>query len=182
MDNRIPVVDGVSGLPDKVATTFKNSLSDEESIDTKHRADLTRIRDAYVTRLKAAATEASEEDLKERLTAQAGEAEDLDEWIAALSPEPESEVRKSSGGLAGDFPGNWDIYADGNVSRWIAHKDGRLEIVGQKWIAEWVMIPDGTLELRWAGKDRPYVLKREGENWVGKSPFGAPVTLKPGDW
>lgn len=179
--SRIPVIDGVSGLPDKVATIFKGSLSDEELIDTKHRADLTRIRDAYVTRLKSAATEASDGELKERLIAQAGEAEDLDEWIAALSPEPERVVRKSSGGLAGGFVGNWDVYADGPVARWTAHPDGRLEIVGQKWEAFWVILADGTLELRWTGK-KPYVMKSDGEDWVGKSPFGAPVTMKPGDW
>ncbi len=181
VDNRIPVIDDVSGLPDKVVSAFKDSLAEEESIDTKYRADLTRIGDAYMTRLKGAADEASEEDLKARLLAQAKEAEDLDEWIAALSPEPERVVRKSSGGLAGGFVGNWDVYADGPVARWVAHPDGRLEIVGQKWEAFWVILADGTLELRWTGK-KPYVMKRDGEDWVGKSPFGAPVTMKPGDW
>lgn len=26
------------------------------------------------------------------------------------------------------------------------------------------------------------IMKRDGANWVGKSPFGSPVTFKRGDW
>ena len=162
-------------------TIFKGSLSDEELIDTKYRADLTRIRDAYVTRLKGAADEASDEDLKQRLTAQAKEAEDLDEWIAALSPEPERVVRKSSGGLAGGFAGKWEIHADNGIERWIAHPDGRLEVVGQKWEVAWAVLDDGTLEIRWPDK-KPYKMVRDDDGWVGKTSFGAPVSFKPGDW
>jgi len=181
VDDRIPVIDDVSGLPDKVETVFKGALSDEQLIDTKHRADLTRIRDAYVTRLKGGADEASDGDLKERLTAQAGEAEDLDEWIAALSPEPERVVRKSSGSLAGGFVGKWEILGQGNIERWIAHPDGRLEVVGQKWEVAWAVLDDDTLEIRWPDK-KPYKMVRDDEGWAGKTSFGAPVTFKPGDW
>jgi serine/threonine protein kinase len=181
VDDRIPVVDGVSGLPDKVAAVFEGSLADEELIDTKHRADLTRIRDAYLSRLKGAADEASDEKLKQRLIAQAEEAEDLDEWIAALSPEPERVVRKSSGGLAGGFVGKWEIHGQGDVERWIAHPGGRLEVVGEKWEVAWALVDDDTLEIRWPDK-RPYKMVRDAEGWVGKTSFGAPVTFKPGDW
>lgn len=181
VDSRIPIIDGVSGLPDRVTSAFNDSLADEELIDTKHRTELNRIRGAYVTRLKGAADEISDQVLKERLLTQAEEAENLDEWIAILSPERERVVRRSSGGLAAAFAGNWDIHSEGKVSRWIAHPDGKLEIVDQKWEAFWVILAVGTLELRWTGK-KPYVMKRDGEEWVGKSPFGHPVTLKPGDW
>jgi serine/threonine protein kinase len=181
VDDRIPVIDAVSGLPDEVADAFKGSLAEEESIDTKHRAELTRIRDAYVTRLKGAADEASDEDLKVRLLAQAGEAEDLDEWIAALSPEPERVVRKSSGGLASGFTGNWDIHTEGRIERWIGHPDGKVEVVDRKWVGKWVIIEDGSLEIHWDGK-RPYKLKQVSGEWIGKASFGQDVTMKRGDW
>jgi hypothetical protein len=54
----------------------------------KHDAELSRIRDAYVTRLQTAAKAASAEGLKQRLLTQAAEAEDLESWIEKLSPEP----------------------------------------------------------------------------------------------
>ncbi len=181
VDNRIPEIDEASQLPKKVVTIFETSLSDEEAIDKKHLADLTRIRDAYVTRLRGAADEASEEDLKERLLAQTEEAEDLDKWISALSPEPERVVRNSSGGLAGGFVGKWDIDTGNEVERWIAHPDGRLEVVGQKWEVAWALLDNGTLEIRWPDK-KPYKMVRDDDGWVGKTSFGAPVTFKPGNW
>jgi hypothetical protein len=161
---------------------FEDALAKEGPIEERYRSDLMRIRDAYVTRLEGAAESTDDEDLKKRLIAQAGLAADLDAWIGSLAPEPQRVVRRSSGGVAGGFAGNWDIHSEGKVSRWIGHPDGRLEIIGQKWVASWIILEGGTLELRWAGKGKPYVLEREGEDWVGKSPFGHPVTLKPGDW
>ena len=182
VDDRIPQIDGVTGLPDAMERAFEDALAKEGSIEERYRSDLMRIRDAYVTRLEGAAESTADKDLKKRLIAQAGQAADLDAWIGLLAPEPERVVKRRSGGVAGGFAGNWDIHSEGKVSRWIGHPDGRLEIVGQKWVASWIILEGGTLELRWAGKGKPYVLEREGEDWVGKSPFGHPVTLKPGDW
>lgn len=182
VDDRIPQIDGVTGLPDAMERAFEDALAKEGPIEERYRSDLMRIRDAYVTRLEGAAESTDDEDLKKRLIAQAGLAADLDAWIGSLAPEPQRVVRRSSGGVAGGFAGNWDIHSEGKVSRWIGHPDGRLEIIGQKWVASWIILEGGTLELRWAGKGKPYVLEREGEDWVGKSPFGHPVTLKPGDW
>lgn len=182
VDDRIPLIDDVSGLPEKIAGAFTDCLAKEESIDERYRADLTRIRDAYVSRLQGAADEAADDDLKKRLLAQAERAGDLDSWIGLLSPEPERVVRRSSGGLAGGFTGNWDIHSEGKVKRWTAHPDGRMEIVGKDWEAFWEILEDGTLEVRWTGKKRPYKLTRDGEDWSGESPFGHPVTFKRGDW
>lgn len=179
VDNRIPVTDDVDGLTPKVVDAFKQSRTKEESIDVKHRADLTRIRDAYVTRLKTAGTETSEKDLQGRLLAQAQSASDLDVWIQLLSPEAKKEkVMKRS---SESFVGKWDVHSHDGVSRWIAHSGGKLEIVGKDWEAVWEVFEDGTLEVRWKGK-KPYIMKRDGVDWVGKAPFGQPVTFKPGDW
>lgn len=185
VDNRIPLIDGDTGLPEKMTGAFKDSLAKEVSIDERYRADLTRIRAAYVSRLKdaadEAADEATEDDLKKRLLAQAREAEDLDEWIAALSPEPERVVRKSSVGLAGGFTGNWDIHTEGRIERWIGHPDGKVEVVDRKWVGKWVIIEDGSLEIHWDGK-KPYKLKQVSGEWIGKASFGQDVTMKRGDW
>jgi serine/threonine protein kinase len=185
VDNRIPLLDGVYGLPDEMADAFKDSFAKEESIDEKYDADLTRIRDAYVTRLKAAAADASDGNMKKRLLAQSADAADLKAWIKLLAPEPERVVRRSSGGVVGaadgGFVGNWDIHSNGNIERWIGHRDGTVEVVGQKWDVIWVILDDGTLEIRWSDK-KPYIMKRDDEGWSGKASFGNPVKFTPGDW
>lgn len=162
--------------------SLKDSPAKEESIDGKHLSELTRIRDAYVTRLKGAADETSDKGLKERLVAQAEEGGDLAGWIGSLTPEPDRVVRRSSGAVSGSFAGNWDIHSEGRVSRWTAHPNGRMEIIGQTWEAFWEVVDDGSLEVMWTGKKRPYKLTRDGEDWIGKSPFGHAVTLKRGNW
>ena len=81
----------------------------------------------------------------------------------------------------GTFVGNWDIHGNTGIERWIGHPGGRVEVVGEKWEAVWVVLEDGTLEVRWDGK-KPYIMKRDGDGWVGKASFGHPVTFKRGDW
>jgi hypothetical protein len=181
-DIRVPLVDGVSGLPEKVAEAYSDAHANEKSIDEKHRSDLIRIRDAYVTRLKGAVTETSDEDLKRRLSAQADQAGDLDAWVRSLSPEAEREVKRNSAAFAGSFVGKWDIHSSDGITQWIAHSDGRVEIVGKDWVASWEMIEDGTLEVTWDGKPKPYRMTRDGKGWVGRSPFGRPVSFTPGEW
>jgi serine/threonine protein kinase len=78
-DKQLSEIDGSSA----------DALAKEQSIDAKCRAELTRIRDAYVKRLNdAAAAAVNDTELKARLLAQAGETKDLDSWIGLLSPEP----------------------------------------------------------------------------------------------
>lgn len=185
IDNRIPLIDGVYGLPDKMTDSFKDSLAKEELIDGRYRSDLTRIRDAYATRLKSAAAEASDKNLQKRLLMQLKDAEVLDVWIRLLSPEPERVVRSSFGGVVGaaygSFVGKWEIHSGGNIERWIGHRDGSVEVVGEKWEATWEIMEDGTLEVRWDGK-KPYKMQRDDEGWTGKSSFGHPVKFIQGDW
>lgn len=180
VEDRIPLIDGVTGLPIAMERAFDDALAKEDSIDERYLANLTRIRDAYVTRLQDAAEGTDDLDLKQRLIAQARRAADLDAWIALLAPEPERVVRSSSGG-AGSFVGKWEIHGSDKIQRWIAHPDGRLEVVGQKWEVTWVVLDDGTLEIRWPDK-KPYKLSRDEDGWVGTTSFGAPVTFKPGNW
>jgi predicted Ser/Thr protein kinase/type IV secretory pathway VirB10-like protein len=182
VDGMIPLTDEVHGLPEKLAETLEDARSKERAIAARYRSELTRIRDAYATRLEGAATETAGDDLKRRLLAQAEQAKDLDAWIALLSPEPEKAPRNSTGAFgSGGIVGKWDQHSEGKISRWIAHPDGRMEIVGEKWEVTWKILEDGTLEVEW-GKIRPYVYKRDGDGWTGKSTFGQDTTLKPGDW
>lgn len=182
VDNLIPVTEEVHALPEGLSRNFADARAKEASILEGHRSDLTRIRDAYVTRLEAAAAESSDDELKRRLVAQAEEAKDLEAWIALLSPEAAKVPRHSTGVFGtGGIVGNWDQHSERKISRWIAHPDGRMEIVGQKWEVTWEILEDGTLEVEW-GKKRLYVYKRDGDGWVGKSTFGQDTVLKPGDW
>jgi hypothetical protein len=178
VDNRIPLTDGAVGLPEKILGAFGDALAKEESIDVAYGADLTRIRDAYKTRLDGAAADASDENLRKQLLAQGERASDLEAWIELLAPEPKrAPKRKSHFG----FAGNWDNHSYNNTSRWIAHPDGKMEIVGEIWDVTWKLLNDGSLEVEW-GKKAPYRYTREGDDWVGTNPHGGKASLKPGDW
>ena len=98
-------------------------------------------------------------------------------------PEPKSVPEPARVGTpsTGTFAGKWEVSSDGKVERWIAHPDGLVEVVGRGWTAKWVMLDNGTLEVRWDGK-KPHVMKREGNHWVGKGGFGQATTFKPSNW
>ncbi len=149
--------------------------SREAAIDKAYLSALTQIRDAYVDRLEKAADDTFDAQLELRLLAQAERAEDLDVWVELLSPEPERVPRKSI--LA--FAGNWDSPSGDKVTRWIAHADGRMEIVGKPWKAKWIILENGILEVRWSDK-APYVYTRDGAGWISKAPHLRKLTR--GDW
>jgi hypothetical protein len=140
------------------------------------------IRDAYVFRLKEAAAETSDAQLKPRLLSQAERAKDLDAWIALLAPEEKLEITENGGA---SVVGKWDQYTNeegGKISRWIAHANGRMEIVGKNWEVTWKLLEDGTLSVDW-NKKKPYLFTRDGEGgWIGKTTFGQHTTLKRGNW
>ncbi len=149
--------------------------SKEAAIDKAYLSALTQIRDGYVDRLEKAADDTFDAQLELRLLAQAERAKDLDAWIGLLSPEPERVPRKSI--LA--FAGNWDSPSGDKVTRWIAHADGRMEIVGKPWKAKWIILENGILEVRWSDK-APYVYTRDGAGWISKAPHLRKLTR--GDW
>lgn len=179
VENRIPMTEGVTGLPGAMERAFTDARAKEDSIDERYRNDLTRIRDAYVTRLQGAADDSEDQDLKRRLIAQAERAEDMDSWIGLLAPEPERAIKKGVGGSG--FAGNWDSHSYNQSSRWIAHPDGRMEIVGKDWKVTWELLGDGTLIVNW-NKKAPYRYTLVGEEWVGENPHGGKATLTRGDW
>lgn len=179
IDNRIPVFDDDRALPDGVADDFKRALAKEHSIIDDHRADLARIRKAYVTRLEDAAAETSDEALVERLLAQAGRASDLNAWVGLLAPGNQ----QPTGGPSRGFVGDWDRVTYGNEHRhWAAHPDGRLEVVDSPYensSGVWEIREDGTLHVRFGQK--LYTFTRDGDGWTGKNPHGGRATLTPGD-
>ncbi len=180
---RVPTIGAGAVFPSNLTRAFERALSKEQSIDANHRSELVIIRDAYETRLEGAAKDSSEDDLKKRLMAQAERASDLDAWISLLAPEAEVEktVLKSIGGGASSVVGNWDNTSYNNTTRWIAHPDGRMEIVGKDWEVTWVLQDDGTLIVDW-NKKAPYRYKLEGDRWVGTNPHDGEATLTRGDW
>ena len=182
---RVMEPEATRDFPDRIAEICREAHAKEEAIEELHRSALGQIRDAYVRRLETAAEEAADEDLKPRLVAQAERAEDVDEWVALLSPEPESSnpgsftVRASGG-----FAGKWTITTD-NVTHWHADEQGVVTIRSGPWegkTATWKILDDGTLEIHWPDKPRPYVLSRDGDGWTGKTSFGKKASLVPGDW
>lgn len=174
---RVPIVEGVDGMDADLLRTLEAANTKEESIDAAYRSELTVIRDAYVTRLKNAASEASEEGLEKRLLAQAERATDLDAWIELLSPEPEVFKKKISGGIVG----NWDNKSLGEVHRWTAHAGGRMEVIGKEWEGTWEITEDGTLRVMFGGK-KPYIYSRDGDGWSGITPYGHATVLSRGEW
>lgn len=181
VDDRIPPTTGIRELSAGVVKNFEDARAREESIDASHRSDLTVIRDAYVNRLQTSVSETTDEELKPRLLAQAERAEDLDSWVKLLSPDTKSGPITRVG--AGGFPGKWLQTSPDGESQWIAHPDGRMEIVGETWKVTWEILEDGTLEVDW-NKKRPYLYTRDedGEGWTGTTAFGKRTTLTPGDW
>lgn len=180
VDNRVPLTDEVLGLPDNIARDIDHARAKEEGIDEAYLSELTRIRDAYVGRIDKAAAETTEVELKPRLLAQAERAKDLDSWIGLLSPEPERVIKKSTVAFGG-FLGHWDMESYNHVTRWIAHSDGTIEIVGEKREATWVILGNGTLEIRWRDKD-PYTFTRDGNGWTGTTAHGGKAELTRGNW
>lgn len=182
VDERIPLTDGISGLPDGLARSFATARTKELSILEAYRTALTRIRNAYVTRLQEAAAGSADEDIKSRLLAQSESAKDLDEWVAQLSPETETTPKQSTVVFgSGDFAGKWNHFSNGVADGlWIAHSDGRLEVEGKTWKGTWIMPGDGTLEVIWPDKPRPYKYERDGDGWDGVTSFGQPTKLTPG--
>lgn len=176
-DNRVPGPEAAATLPLRLSEICRSAHAKELAIEATYRADLTRIRDAYVPRLETAAAESEDEELKQRLLAQADRAGDLDAWIALLSPEPERTEKKSFHG----FPGKWNIHAYNEVKGWIAHPDGKMTTTEAEWEGRWTILSDGTLEVKWPDK-KPFVFARDGDGWSGKNPFGGKASLSRGDW
>lgn len=186
MGDRLPIVADVHNMPAELEAIFKDGHLKEEEIEGKYFKGLERIRSAYISRLREAATLTGDEQLKAKLVAQAESADDLDAWIGALSPEPEVERKRSAGSLAGGggFEGKWVVHSD-NVTQWVADSKGVVTINDGRWAgktAEWKILDSGTLEVHWPDKPRPYVFKKDGAGWRGKTSFGRPVRLEPGAW
>lgn len=167
----------------RIQELSKNDISHKKAIDEAYYSELNVIRSSYVSRLEKAAGETPDEQLKQRLQAQAKQASDLDAWVALLASdlkEPPAQEEPPAKG-ADSVIGNWDQSSEGKVERWIAHADGRMEIVGKAWEVKWRLEEDGTLIVDWK-KIRPYIYTRDGDGWTGKSTFGQPTSLKRGDW
>lgn len=179
----LPDPESLPELNPAVTTVYQRAHRDQLAIESSHQVELNRIRDHYVPKLRKAAEETSDEQLKQKLIAQADAATDLAAWVAKLAPEPERQAQALAPANRG-FVGKWDVTTDNNT-QWIAEESGLLTINSGQWkgkTATWKMLPDGTVEVHWPDKPRPYVLNPNGNGWVGKTSFGQPVTIVPGNW
>ena len=184
VNHRAPVIDGADDLSADLIKLFDYAHTKEKEIEQTYLASLMRIRDAYVSRLNGAAGEASDDGLKRRLLAQADEAKSLEGWVALLSPEPEMSRSRLAGGSGKSFAGRWDVQTD-NHTQWLCDENGLVTINDGKWkgrTGNWKILEDGTLEVHWPDKVRPYVFTRDGKGWSGKTSFGKPATATPGNW
>ncbi len=175
--NRVPSTDGFQGLTDEVVKNFALAQSKEKSIEDAHRNDLTRLRDAYATRLNGIAADTTDAGLKKRLLAQAEQAKDLDDWVQLLAPEPKY-VRNS---LNAGFVGKWAVQMAEHKEQWIVHPDGKLEVLRHDQGVTWRLLDDGTIEITWPGK-KPCSFTRDGDGWTGLNTNGKNTTLTRGNW
>lgn len=167
-----------------VQTVYQRTHGEQSTIESAHRVELNRIRDFYVPKLRAAAEETTDEELKKRLIAQADSASDVPAWVEKLAPEPERKVVAFRPVNRG-FVGRWVVTVD-DVTQWIADENGIVTINDGQWkgkTANWKLMPDGTVEVHWPDKPRPYILSSDGKGgWTGKTSFGKVLTVLPGNW
>ena len=167
-----------------VQTVYRRTHGEQSAIESAHQTELNRIRDFYVPKLRAAAEATTDEELKKRLIAQADSASDVPAWVAKLAPEPGREVVAFRPVNRG-FVGRWVVTVD-DVTQWIADENGVVTINDGQWkgkTANWKLLPDGTVEVLWPDKPRPYLLSSDGKGgWTGKTSFGKPCVVVPGNW
>lgn len=132
--------------------------SQKKAIDQVYFSALEVIRNSYVSRLEKSIAEATDPEMKQRLQAQSKNAENIDAWIMLLAPDLEEPPVKGDTSVIG----KWEQTSEGKTQRWIAHEDGRMEIVGQKWEVTWKLDEDGTLIVDWK-KIRPYIYNQDGD-------------------
>lgn len=175
-DNRVPAADGVAGITPLITHDLEQARAKEQTIEAAHRADLTRIRDAYATHLKSAATATTDADLKKRLLAQADHAADLGAevaQVALVAPVPATVPKISSKA----FVARWVPKNIKDGSHWHVHADGTLvALIGPNYQATWKMLANGTIEVKWANKNIS-IFTREGKGWTGKDYKGIETTL-----
>jgi serine/threonine protein kinase len=181
---RLPDPEILPELAPSVDTVYQRAHGEQKTIESAHQTELVRIRDFYVPKLRKAAEETFDAQLRERLIDQAESASDVAAWVAKLAPEPEREAvvfRPANRG----FVGRWVVSVD-DVTQWIADENGLVTINDGPWkgkTANWKQMPDGTVEVHWPDKPRPYTLSSDGNGgWTGKTSFGKPVTIVPGNW
>lgn len=181
----LPDPESLPELNGNVATVYQRAFDEQKTIESAHQAELVRIRDFYVPKLTKAAEQSFDAELKERLTAQAEEASDVAAWIAKLAPEPEREVVAIQSVNRG-FVGRWVITTPDDVTQWLVEENGVVTINDGEWkgkTAIWKLMPDGTVEVHWPDKPRPYIFSPDGNGgWSGKTSFNKTVTMVPGNW
>ncbi|MFK7850479.1 MAG: protein kinase [Akkermansiaceae bacterium] len=85
---------------------------------------------------------------------------------------------------AENFAGKWHNPLSDNDGNYIAHPDGRFEVVGEIWKVTWEIDDQGTLRVYWGEKPKPAIFTKDEStgNWVGTSRLGKRSMLVPGDF
>lgn len=193
VQNRVPArispESGIS-LSEDMAKFCSDSLAKQQTIDTTFNLKATKIRDAYVFRLKEAQDDAKTRGQAEMATSIADEmqtAANLAAWLVEMGLDSAAEVEPDAPGakaggfkttdspfvgkwkLAGPFPMAWEALPDGSIKG-----DGRGRRQGT-WEEN-----GGKVEIKWED-GRTLSLRKRGSSFVGEDDRGNDIELEPAD-
>ncbi len=193
--NRVPEgIDPDSGirLSEEMAEFCANSAAKQKAIDATFNLKATKIRDAYLVRLKEAHDDAKtrgQTEIAAAITEEAEAAGDLVSWleqmgvaVIAPTPPPAAEappVAKDFKASDSDFIGKWQL-ADNPWMVWEARDDGTVVGgIGRNRQGTWEEVGDG-VEITWDRGDK-LRLKKRGSKYVGDDERGREMVLNRAD-
>ncbi len=191
--NRVPdKITPQSGvkLSEEMAKICSDSLTKQQSIDTTFNLKATKIRDAYLVRLKEAQADAKtrgQTEIAKSITDEMEAAEDLGDWLEAMGldfpaeADPDAPAIKADAFKAGgsSFVGKWKL-AGLIPMVWEALDDGSLVGVGLNQArGSWKQVEDKVEVTLQDG--RTLELKKRGSSFVGDDGRGNDIELVPAD-
>jgi serine/threonine protein kinase len=191
--NRVPSKIGPDTgikLSEDMAKFCSDSLAKQQTIDTTFNLKATKIRDAYLVRLKEAHDDAKtrgQAEIAESIAGELQSALNMAGWLEdmglessadadPLAPDAKAGGFKTSGSsfvgkwkLAGPFPMAWEALADGSIEgEGRGRGQGTWEEDGGKVVIKW---EDG----------RTLNLRKRGSSFVGEDERGNAIELEPAD-
>ena len=197
--NRVPskvTPDSGVRLSQEMAKACFDALAKQQSIDTTFNLKATRIRDAYLTRLKEARDDAKtrgQKEMAEAIDEEIETAADLEDWLDSMgveaspdateadSEEDDDDKDKKGGFAAGDSPfvGKWKLAGPIPIV-WEAKADGSVVIAGfGNRQGTWEEDGD-KVEVKWED-GRELSLRKKGDSYVGEDDRGNKIELESVD-
>ncbi len=162
----LPEPSALPSLEAKVAKDYNEAREEQTQILAKHQSEVANIQKFYIPALMKKADEAGDAQLKKQLIAQANRANNINDWVTLLAPEPErvaiAAIKGPVGG-GGSFAGRWEVTSD-NFTIYNCSADGTFVVEGRGWTGTWEAQSDGTIKVQMQTK-APHFLKRVGDAW-----------------